>query len=132
MSPEELFKLKQKIDKKIQEFQNQQKSQPSTETVLKNSQFGVHNRVDHTALTVQNTSQNKLLMNDTFPFRDSQILTLSKDSLTDMDNFTVNQTYIDSDVSILEIKKNIEQMRKGLLSGSKINIEENILDGITY
>ena len=71
-------------------------------------------------------------MNETFPFRDSQILTLSKDSITDMDNFTLNQTYVDSDVSILEIKKNIEQMRRGLVSGSKINIEENILDGITY
>lgn len=126
------MRLKQKIDMKIEEFKNNQKSQPSTETVQKNSQYGNHKRVDHNAPTVQNTSQNIAIMNETFPFRDSQILTLSKDSITDMDNFTVNQTYIDSDVSILEIKKNIEQMRKGLLSGSKINIEDNILDGITY
>lgn len=60
-------------------------------------------------------------LNDSFPYRDSNILTLSKDSIMDFDNTINNQTYLESDASILEIKRNIDLMKQGVV------IDHNIL-----
>lgn len=49
-----------------------------------------------------------MILNDSFPFRDSNILTLSKDTINDFEPTLNNQTYVESDQSILEIKKNME------------------------
>ena len=131
-----IFKKKKKIPPKSKTEKSALKTKKVTDLkhVIASQEPGAH----QPALITSNLSREEVrqeysggtqngtpVLNETFPFRDSHILTLSKDSITEIEHLNTNQTYVESDMSCLEIKKNIEQMMQGM----KFPLSGEILEG---